>query len=194
MPIRGKIIVSLALGVALLMDTSGACADDDPRPLPQAVLDADLIGQIATVRNRLPLLEAPLLRKLLEGLRKPKAPMGVGVRILPGRLRRGSDYLVRVHCPTNANAAHVVSSVFNAVGQRYYRRTVFGFPFLVHGTGHAPSAYPVAHDLRVGVYRVELRCLRVRHNPLKAYSKRHRDVVARAETWVVVRRFKLNHF
>lgn len=88
----------------------------------------------------------------------------------------------------------MASKVFNAVGQRYYRRSVFGFPFLIHGTGHAPSAVPVAHDLPVGVDKVGLRCLRVRQNPLEAYGKRHREVVARAETWAVVRRFRLNHF
>jgi hypothetical protein len=198
-----KFLAGITLTTALLATASPAHATDadrqpPPRPgLPQGLSQGegtDAVAQIASLPNRLPLLQEPLLGKLLEGLRNPHAPKGVGVRILPGRLRRGSDYLIRVHCPTNANTAHVISPAFNSVGQRDYRRTVLGLPYLIHGTGHFTSPQPIAHDLAVGVYRVHLRCLRVRHNPLKAYSKRVRHVVAHADAWIVVRRFRLNHF
>ncbi|NUR85672.1 MAG: hypothetical protein HOY71_16470 [Nonomuraea sp.] len=187
------LMAALTAGSLLLTNALPAAATVTPDPGADAAA-SELVPEIAAVPNAMPLLDAPLLRKLIEGIRRPHAPAGVGVRIIPGRLRRGSDYLMRVHCPTNANAAHLVSSVFNVVGQRRNRMTVFGLPFLIHGTGHGPSPLPLARDLAVGVYPVFLRCLRVTSNPLRFSNKRHREVIARAVTYVVVRPFRLNRF
>ncbi|NUP40368.1 MAG: hypothetical protein HOV96_41645 [Nonomuraea sp.] len=203
---KTDLVAALVAGALLLTDSVPAAAITASKPTAHGPgpgadspdtagsLDNDVVAGIAAEPNALPLLDAPLLRKILEGLRRPHAPAGVGVRIIPGRLRRGSDYLMRVHCPTNANAAQLISSVFNVVGQRRHRMTVFGLPYLIHGTGHGPSPLPLSRDLAVGVYPVYLRCLRVTSNPLSWSNKRHREVVARAMTTVIVRPFRLNRF